>query len=170
MVHLSDRHDSAQSHHYQHQVDLHASFNAEPVDFNNRDELTEWAECAWDAFQNPTNTGLALYFPPEDQITSITDKKIRESQGFLKLVRLYNKPHVAVLKAVDVITRKIMGGLIFSINIDRPYVSTALEDAHWHPEGPQREFVLSMLSGLSSQYKELVKRPHIGKHIPFSST
>ncbi|RHZ61797.1 putative GNAT family acetyltransferase [Aspergillus thermomutatus] len=130
------------------------------------DDFPELIRALWEAFENPYQGIVRLFFPIHNNDREGSLKAC--IQGQLEEYH-QQQPHVTWIKIVDTEANKIAAAAKWYFYRENPYAKQEGPIvAEWFPEGLTREFATEAVRQFEHPREQMARRPHAFLHIAFA--
>ncbi|KAI0541757.1 acyl-CoA N-acyltransferase [Xylaria digitata] len=125
------------------------------------------ARCLFESYENPLQKFFHAFFPIHGTGVEAREEAVEEAAERLKLWRIHD-PTSYWQKAVDTETGRIVGGALWNIYEENPFVNPQPPTVTWFPPGGSRTFVEKVLENHARPRSKAAQKPHIYLFIIFT--
>jgi hypothetical protein len=128
-------------------------------DVNLDADFSELIECQWVAHEDPFQPFYRLFCPIHE---NGREASVKESiSRFLEWAR--HDPHEKWLKVVDTDIGKIVGGALYKVYNENPFVHADEEVVYWYPNDSTRDYASQAIEQMDVPRMEMATRPQVCK-------
>jgi hypothetical protein len=120
------------------------------------------ARCMFETYEDPPQKFFHIFFPIHGTGDEAREAAIKEAADRLKLWHTHD-PSSYWQKVVEEETGKIVGGALWKIHHENPFVNPPPSEVSWFPDDGSRRFTEKALENHTRPRSEVAQKPHLCK-------